>query len=83
MQQIDGLKPSDYLIETAKQNIEGDITIEEVKQRIDSYYKIHPTQKNEDRTEEHDFGEQEDPDAEQRGLLLLFGGIKLVRHVGV
>ncbi len=37
LQQVDGLKPSDYLIETAKQNIEGDITIEEVKQRIDSY----------------------------------------------
>jgi len=38
LQQVDGLKPSDYLIETAKQNIEGDITIEEVKQRLDTYY---------------------------------------------
>ena len=54
LQQVDGLKPSDYLIETAKQNIEGDITIEEVKQRIDSYYKQHPTQSAEDRTEEAD-----------------------------
>lgn len=54
LQQIDGLKPSDYLIETAKQNIEGDITIEEVKQRIDSYYKQQPTQSSEDRTEEAD-----------------------------
>lgn len=54
MQQIDGLKPSDYLIETAKQNIEGNITIEEVKQRIDSYYKQHPTKTNQDRTEEAD-----------------------------
>lgn len=35
LQQVDGLTPSDYLIATAKQNIEGDITIEEVKQRID------------------------------------------------
>jgi len=34
LQQVDGLKPSDYLIATAKQNIEGDITVEEVKQRI-------------------------------------------------
>lgn len=25
LQQVDGLKPSEYLIETAKQNIEGDI----------------------------------------------------------
>lgn len=54
LQQIDGLKPSDYLIETARQNIEGDITIEEVKQRIDNYYKQQPTQANEDRTEEAD-----------------------------
>ena len=54
LQQVDGLIPSQYLIETAKQNIEGDITIEEVKQRIDSYYKQHPAQSNEDRTEEAD-----------------------------
>jgi len=55
LQQVDGLKPSEYLIATAKQNIEGDITIEEVKQRIDSYYKQHPTAStDEDRTEEAD-----------------------------
>jgi fido (protein-threonine AMPylation protein) len=54
LQQVDGLKPSDYLIAVAKQNIEGDITIEEVKQRIDSYYKQHPTRTEEDRTEEAD-----------------------------
>lgn len=54
LQQVDGLKPSDYLIATAKQNIEGDITIDEVKQRIDTYYKQHPTQTPEDRTEEAD-----------------------------
>jgi len=42
LQQVDDLKPSNYLIETAKQNIEGNISIEEVKQRIDSYYKQHP-----------------------------------------
>lgn len=54
LQQIDDLKPSDYLIETARQNIEGDITIEEVKQRIDSYYKQYPTKTDDDRTEEAD-----------------------------
>jgi fido (protein-threonine AMPylation protein) len=54
LQQVDGLKPSDYLIETAKQNIEGDITIDEVKKRIDSYYQQHPTKTDEDRTEEAD-----------------------------
>lgn len=54
LQEVDGLKPSEYLIETAKQNIEGDITIDEVKKRIDSYYQQHPTKTDEDRTEEAD-----------------------------
>ena len=38
LQDVDGLKPSEYLVQTAKQNIEGDITIDEVKQLLDSYY---------------------------------------------
>lgn len=54
LQQVDGLKPSEYLITTAKQNIEGDISFEEVKQRIDSYYEQHPVKDNENRTEEAD-----------------------------
>lgn len=54
LQQVDGLKPSAYLIATARQNIEGDITIEEVKQLIDSYYKQHPVKDTENRTEEAD-----------------------------
>ena len=54
LQKVDGLKPSDYLIETARQNIEGEITIEEVKQRIDNYYKQHPLKNDENRTEEAD-----------------------------
>jgi len=36
LQQVDSLKPSAYLIETAIQNIEGEITIDEVQYRIDS-----------------------------------------------
>ncbi len=54
LQQVDGLKPSDYLIATARQNIDGDITIEEVKQRIDNYYKQYPVKNDESRTEEAD-----------------------------
>ncbi|MBU3658912.1 MAG: HTH domain-containing protein [Flavobacteriales bacterium] len=54
LQQVDGLKPSEYLIETAKQNIEGDITIDEVKNRIETYYQQHPSKTDEDRTEEAD-----------------------------
>jgi fido (protein-threonine AMPylation protein) len=54
LQQVDGLTPSDYLIATAKQNIEGNISIEEVKKLIDSYYKQHPAKDTENRTEEAD-----------------------------
>ena len=54
LQQVDGLTPSEYLITTAKQNIEGYISIEEVKQRIDLYYKQYPSKNPEDRTEEAD-----------------------------
>ena len=40
LQDVDGLKPSDYLIETAKQNIDGKITISDVKERLNTYYQI-------------------------------------------
>ena len=39
LQEVDGLKTSPYLLETARRHIEGDITISEAKQLIDSYYK--------------------------------------------
>ena len=38
LQDVDGLKPSEYLIETAKDHIEGKITISEANERIHSYY---------------------------------------------
>lgn len=55
LQAVDDLKPSEYLIQTARQHIEGDITIEEVKQLIDSYYQSKIVRADiEDRTEEAD-----------------------------
>ena len=38
LQSVDGLKPSDYLIETARKDIEGEITIDEAEQLIRNYY---------------------------------------------
>lgn len=38
LQDVDGLKPSAYLLDTARQHIEGDIDIEEVQQLIKTYY---------------------------------------------
>ena len=55
LQQVDGLTPSKYLYETAKRNIDGEITIEEAKQLIDSYYETRQGRTREDDdTEEAD-----------------------------
>ena len=55
LQAVDGLKTSEYLRETARQHIEGNITIEEVKQLVNSYYESKTARKDvEDKTEEAD-----------------------------
>ena len=56
LQEVDGLKTSPYLLDTARRHIEGDITISEAKQLIDSYYKSLTGRKEieEERTEEAD-----------------------------
>lgn len=38
LQDVDGLKVSGYLLDAARQHIEGDISIDEVRHRIKSYY---------------------------------------------
>ena len=38
LQAVDGLKTSAYLRETARRNIEGDITIDEAKELVNQYY---------------------------------------------
>ena len=38
LQQVDGLSPSDYLIRTARRNIEGEITGDEARRLVDEYY---------------------------------------------
>lgn len=40
LQDVDGLKPSQYLIETAKENIEGKIDLKEAEHKINQYYQI-------------------------------------------
>ena len=35
---VDGLKTSEYLQETARRNIEGEITIDEARQLVKEYY---------------------------------------------
>jgi len=38
LQDVDGLRPSKHLIDTAKRNIEGEITQEQARQIVDAYY---------------------------------------------
>ncbi|MDD3220811.1 MAG: Fic family protein [Lachnospiraceae bacterium] len=54
LQAVDGLKTSNYLIQTAIQNIEGEITIEQAQKLLDSYYEENPKAEGEERTEEAD-----------------------------
>lgn len=54
LQDVDGLKPSKYLIDTAAQNIEGKISLPEAKSLIESYYKERPAKDDTERTEEAD-----------------------------
>ena len=55
LQEVDGLTPSKYLLETAKEHIEGNINIDEVKDRINQYYEaIDSRKKIEARDEETD-----------------------------
>lgn len=54
LQAVDGLEPSQYLIDTAIQNIEGKITMQEAQTRISSYYEEKPKHTDTARTEEAD-----------------------------
>ena len=38
LQAVDGLRPSEYLLNTAKENIDGHMSIEEVSRRMNSDY---------------------------------------------
>jgi fido (protein-threonine AMPylation protein) len=48
LQQVDGLETSEYLKEVARQHIEGDITLKDVKSLIEGYYKTEEARNTED-----------------------------------
>ena len=54
LQAVDGLKTSKYQIDTAIKNIEGDISIDEAQELLNTYYEENPKANTEDRTEEAD-----------------------------
>lgn len=51
LQAVDGMKPSQYLVDVARRNIEGDITMDEVQELLHSYY---ASATNRDKIEEND-----------------------------
>ena len=55
LQAVDGLNTSEYLLDTAKDHIEGKITIDEAQKRIHSYYEQRTTRtETENETKEAD-----------------------------
>ena len=54
LQAVDGLEPSEHLVQTAIENIEGNISMADAEKRIESYYAANPNRNNDDRTEEAD-----------------------------
>ncbi len=54
LQAVDGLKTSKYLIDTAIKNIEGNISIDEAQELLNSYYEENPKEEDGSRTEEAD-----------------------------
>ena len=52
LQAVDGLKPSAYLVELAKKNVEGKMSLQALHTLLENYYESYPNQ--EDRTAEAD-----------------------------
>ena len=54
LQAVDGLRPSSYLIDVARRNIEGEITISEVQDALVTYYVNHDNRNVDAQSEEAD-----------------------------
>ena len=54
LQSVDGLRPSKYLIDTAIKNIEGEISIEDAQELLNTYYEQSSGKDGQNRTEEAD-----------------------------
>lgn len=52
LQQVDGLTPSDFLLQKAQENIEGIVTIDDVTQQVRTYYLSKTSHDTDDRDKE-------------------------------
>ena len=71
LQAVDGLTPSKYLLATAREHIEGGLTIEQVQKRIAAYY---------DRRNERTHGELENEEADvvSSRIAMILGEVHLL-----
>ena len=65
LQDVDGLKPSKYLIKTAKEHIEGNINIHEVKDRINQYYEALDSRKDSEKEDSENEATESESTTEQ------------------
>lgn len=54
LQQVDGLETSEYLKDVARQHIEGDISLKEVKSLIDTYYETEEVRNRKDADDKYE-----------------------------
>ncbi len=54
LQAVDGLKPSKYLVNRAIENIEGELSLDDVRALVEGYYSERLSEDDSDRTEEAD-----------------------------
>ena len=62
LQAVDGLSTSEYLKETAKRNIEGEITIDEVSRLVKSYYQSKTQREPDDDEKEENYKNKDNED---------------------
>jgi len=72
LQQVDGRTPSDYLLEVAKKNIEGKISLNMAQALIDSYY-----DSKTERTDDQDESEEADKVSVRTALVLCENAFRL------
>lgn len=72
LQAVDGLQPSAYLIDVAKRNIEGEISLDETRKLIDSYYQSKTVRTPKDEDEEEADKVSANIDSRQQDLCLQY-----------
>ena len=78
---MNGLNPSEYLIETARKHIEGNITIEEAQQLIKRYYRSKSNHADAgDETEEADKAANIARLLNERSFAFIVAGFTAVHH---